>query len=124
MGRRRIAAAGAGHVAVPTRRPGPERRWTSLRTRMEPDPWGWPRAPMSRGGCSTRQVRRPRRTRSGSERFWRTSSNGPSGSTPTSGYVVTRSGRGSWATAHIKQKGLAAGVWRVTELDEGRGFAW
>jgi hypothetical protein len=27
-------------------------------------------------------------------------------------------------SAHIKQKGLAAGVWRVTELDEGRSFAW
>jgi hypothetical protein len=28
------------------------------------------------------------------------------------------------STAHVKQKGLAAGDWTVTELDEGRVFAW
>jgi uncharacterized membrane protein len=27
-------------------------------------------------------------------------------------------------TAHVKQKGLAAGEWTVTELEEGRVFAW
>jgi hypothetical protein len=27
-------------------------------------------------------------------------------------------------TAHVKQKGLAAGDWTVTELEEGRVFAW
>jgi hypothetical protein len=27
-------------------------------------------------------------------------------------------------SAHIKQKGLAAGLWRMTELVEGRSFAW
>jgi len=26
--------------------------------------------------------------------------------------------------AHVKQRGLAAGDWTVTELDEGRVFAW
>jgi hypothetical protein len=26
--------------------------------------------------------------------------------------------------AHVKQKGLAAGDWTVTELEEGRVFAW
>jgi hypothetical protein len=30
--------------------------------------------------------------------------------------------RGS--TAHVKQKGLAAGDWTVTELEDGRVFAW
>lgn len=28
------------------------------------------------------------------------------------------------ATAHVKQKGLAAGDWTVTELDEGQMFVW
>jgi hypothetical protein len=28
------------------------------------------------------------------------------------------------AIAHVKQKGLAAGDWTVTELEEGRVFAW
>jgi len=28
------------------------------------------------------------------------------------------------ARAHVKQRGLAAGDWTVTELDEGRVFAW
>jgi hypothetical protein len=27
-------------------------------------------------------------------------------------------------TAHVKQKGLAGGEWTVTELEEGRRFAW
>jgi hypothetical protein len=27
-------------------------------------------------------------------------------------------------TAHVKQKGLAAGDWTVTELEEGRVFTW
>jgi uncharacterized membrane protein len=27
-------------------------------------------------------------------------------------------------TAHVKQKGLAGGEWTVTELEEGRVFAW
>lgn len=27
-------------------------------------------------------------------------------------------------SAHVKQRGLAAGTWTVTELDEGRVFAW
>ena len=27
-------------------------------------------------------------------------------------------------SAHVKQKGLAAGDWTVTELEEGRVFAW
>lgn len=27
-------------------------------------------------------------------------------------------------TAHVKQKGLAAGDWAVTELEEGRAFTW
>jgi hypothetical protein len=27
-------------------------------------------------------------------------------------------------TAHVKQKGLAGGEWTVTELEEGRLFAW
>jgi uncharacterized membrane protein len=28
------------------------------------------------------------------------------------------------ATARVKQRGLAAGTWTVTELEEGRVFAW
>ncbi len=28
------------------------------------------------------------------------------------------------ARAHVKQRGLAAGDWTVTDLDEGRVFAW
>jgi len=28
------------------------------------------------------------------------------------------------ARAHVKQRGLAAGDWTVTELDEGRVFVW
>jgi uncharacterized membrane protein len=28
------------------------------------------------------------------------------------------------STAHVKQRGLAAGDWTVTELEEGRVFAW
>ena len=28
------------------------------------------------------------------------------------------------SSTHIKQRGLAAGSWTVTELDEGRMFAW
>jgi ribosome-associated toxin RatA of RatAB toxin-antitoxin module len=27
-------------------------------------------------------------------------------------------------TAHVKQRGLAAGDWTVTEMEEGRVFAW
>jgi hypothetical protein len=27
-------------------------------------------------------------------------------------------------TTHVKQKGLAAGDWTITELDEGREFVW
>jgi ribosome-associated toxin RatA of RatAB toxin-antitoxin module len=27
-------------------------------------------------------------------------------------------------SVHVKQKGLAAGAWTVTELEEGRVFAW
>jgi hypothetical protein len=40
---------------------------------------------------------------------------------------VRRTSPGSMAlgsTAHVKQKGLAAGDWAVTELEEGRVFAW
>jgi hypothetical protein len=40
---------------------------------------------------------------------------------------VRRSEAGDLAlgdSVHIKQKGLAAGDWTVTELDEGRSFAW
>jgi hypothetical protein len=28
------------------------------------------------------------------------------------------------ASTHVKQKGLAAGDWTVTELEQGRAFAW
>ena len=28
------------------------------------------------------------------------------------------------ATARVKQRGLAAGTWTVTELEEGRSFVW
>jgi hypothetical protein len=28
------------------------------------------------------------------------------------------------ASVHVKQRGLAGGDWTVTELEEGRGFAW
>jgi hypothetical protein len=40
---------------------------------------------------------------------------------------VRRSGSGALAlgdTVHVKQKGLAAGDWTVTELEEGRVFGW
>jgi hypothetical protein len=40
---------------------------------------------------------------------------------------VRRTGSGELKlgdTAHVKQKGLAAGDWTVTELEEGRVFAW
>jgi hypothetical protein len=40
---------------------------------------------------------------------------------------VSRAGAGDLElgdTVHVKQKGLAAGDWTVTELDEGRVFAW
>jgi hypothetical protein len=40
---------------------------------------------------------------------------------------VRRSGSRELAagdSAHVKQRGLAAGDWTVTELDAGRSFAW
>jgi hypothetical protein len=40
---------------------------------------------------------------------------------------VRRTGSGELAlgdTVHVKQRGLAAGEWTVTELDQGRVFAW
>ncbi len=40
---------------------------------------------------------------------------------------VRRAGSGDLRlgdTVHVKQKGLAAGDWTVTELEEGRVFAW
>jgi hypothetical protein len=40
---------------------------------------------------------------------------------------VRRTGSGDLAlgdTVHVKQQGLAAGDWTVTELEEGRVFAW
>jgi Polyketide cyclase / dehydrase and lipid transport len=40
---------------------------------------------------------------------------------------VRRDGSGALAlgeSIHVKQKGLAAGDWTVTERDEGRVFAW
>lgn len=40
---------------------------------------------------------------------------------------VSRAGSGDLGlgdTVHVKQKGLAAGDWTVTELEEGRVFAW
>jgi len=40
---------------------------------------------------------------------------------------VRRAESGPWKvgeSAHVKQRGLAAGDWTVTELDEGRVFAW
>ena len=40
---------------------------------------------------------------------------------------VRRAGHGALApgeSIHVKQRGLAAGDWTVSELDEGRVFAW